>query len=151
MEKNNTISFDDFKKDYMLKTDIYLPVLIENFEDTENRIYKTAFTIGLLNRNHITAGVKFFDLLNVNLAQRMELNLFVVSASSSLMGNIQKPLIVPTIIGYQEWFEDANGGWKGFGWFTENGDSIPEGYEMEFVIDTNKHGHHTKAEFIKKS
>jgi len=150
MEKNNTISFEDFKKNYMSKSDIFLPVLIENFEDTDNRIYKTAFTIGLLNRNHLTEGIKFFDLLNVNLEQRMELNLFVVSASSSLM-NIQKPLIVPTIIGYQEWFEDANEGWKGFGWTTEYGEAIPEGYELEFVIDMDKHGHHIKAEFIKKS
>lgn len=145
-----TILFDKFKKDYMSRPDDFVPVSIENYKDTDNRVYKTAFTINLINRKNLSDGVKIFELLNLTHEQRRELNLFVVCSTTSLIGDLQRPIVIPTLIGYQEWTEDENGEWEGLGWFDEYDKSIPEGYELELVLDFDKHGHHIKAEFIKK-
>ena len=58
--------------------------------------------------------------------------------------------IKPSIILYQEWEEDhVDGtGWSTWGWEDENGNFFDEsGYELEEVLDQDKHGNITKARF----
>lgn len=49
-----------------------------------------------------------------------------------------------SIVLEQEWYEseDEKNGWGSLGW------DEPEGYELEEILDTDKHGHPTKAVFI---
>ena len=45
------------------------------------------------------------------------------------------------LIAYQEWTEDEDG-WTGSGW------NEPDGYEMQEIIQEDKHSHPTRAVFV---
>ena len=58
--------------------------------------------------------------------------------------------VSPRIILIQQWVEDPDDktGWSAWGWEDENGSLFDEvGYELEEVLEKDKHGHITKARF----
>lgn len=85
---------------------------------------------------------------NWSVSRKDQVAEMAIEFTDALIEKLNKPLYSPPIeiVGHKEW-EETEAGWISYEWADDDGQPIPSNYSMSQEIDTDKHGHPTKAIF----